>query len=86
MTMFFDTFFGDVDRIRKKEFDELLKQIPELSKEEINYLKEVFKGDLSDGLTLSEVKQKIERLSHNYNDSLDSFEVKKVKEKLLEKF
>ncbi len=82
--IFFDALFGDdTKRIYRNEFNKALGQISDISKEERYYLNEVFKGDLADGLTAYELKQRIERLRHNPDDSLEPHEVEKVRKKLL---
>lgn len=87
MTLFFDILFGEsIKKINQKDFDKALKSISVISPEERAYLNEVFREDLKDGLTEKELKYRIEKLSYNYNDSLDSDEVQKVKNKLLGMF
>jgi len=85
MTFIFDTFFGSTKRIYRKEFNQALSKIPAISKQERDYLNEVFKTDLSDGLTSYELKQRIAKLERNSEDILDYNEVEQVKKKLIEK-
>jgi len=86
MTFLFDTLFGSSKNINKKKFNELLRKIPEISKQERDYLNERFKKDLSDGLTSYEIKKRIEKLRYNSGDCLDRSEVEKVRKKLLGEF
>jgi len=84
MTFLSDILFGDdTKRIYRNEFNKALGQISDISKEERDYLNEVFKSDLADGLTGHELKQRIEKLRHNPNDSLEPHEVEQVRRKLL---
>ena len=78
--------FGIDDNVKKinhAEFKKALRELSDISDKERNYLEEVFKNDLSDGLTQSELRRRIEQLSHNYSDELDYWEVEHVKKKLL---
>jgi hypothetical protein len=87
MTSVLDIIFGGGgDRVHKKEFNQALGQIPEISREEKNYLNEVFKKDLEDGITKEEMKNKIRELNVNYEDDLDAREVKQIKQKFLGRF
>lgn len=72
-------------KIYRRDFEKLLKSIPELSKIERSYIEGVFQDSLRDGLTKYELKKEIERLRKNPNDDIDSFEIGKIKEKLIEK-
>jgi hypothetical protein len=76
---------ADKKRIYKYEFNEILKYIPEISKEEREYLNAIFAHDLLDGLTKWEIKEKIKHLKFDTNDPIDPQEAEKVKSKLLEK-
>jgi len=71
-------------RIYRYEFNKILKTIPEISREEREYLNRVFSNELVDGLTEFELRQKIQKLKANTTDSIDGFEAEKVKRKLLE--
>jgi len=86
MTFLFDALFDSSKNINKKKFNELLRKIPEISKQERDYLNETFKKDLSDGLTGYEIKKRVEKLRYNSEDCLDRSEVKKVRKKLLGEF
>jgi hypothetical protein len=84
---FLGALFGanETKKIFRKDFNGALKQLPDISPEEREYLNQVFAGDLKDGLTVSELKRTIEKLHRNPNDDLDFYEVEHVKRKLLEK-
>ena len=86
MTVLSSAFFGESDRINKLEFNKALKQLPDISVEERQYLNQVFAKDLKGGLTNYELKKRIERLRRNKDDSIDSQELKNVKKKLLSEF
>lgn len=87
MTSILDIIFGGGgDRVYKKEFNQALRQLPDISVEERKYLNEVFKKDLEDGITKEEMKNRIRELNVNYEDDLDDREVKEIKEKFLGRF
>lgn len=86
MTSIIDAIFGESDKIYKREFNDILRKLSDISVEERKYLNEAFASDLKDGLTRYELKQRTERLSRNYNDPLEPEEVKQVKNKLLKGF
>ena len=77
--------FGLLDstkKISRADFEEALRNIPELSEKERAYIEGVFQDSLRDGLTKDELRREISRLRHNPNDPLDSFEIEKIKKKL----
>ncbi len=82
----FDVFTDTTKKISRSDFEKSLRQIPELSDRERAYVEGVFQSALRDGLSKYELKQEISSLRHNSNDPLDSFEVEKIKKKLLEYF
>lgn len=69
-------------RIYRKEFEQALVSLPNISDEEREYLKGVFGDVLKDGITEKELKQKILLLKKNTSDKLDTLEVESVKRKL----
>lgn len=77
--------FDTSKKIYRRDFEKLLRSIPELSETERSYIEGVFQDSLRDGLTKYELKKEIERLRNNPNDDIDSFEIKKIKNKLMEK-
>ena len=79
----FDFLIDTTKKIYRREFNQALGKISNLSSEERKYLNEVFKSDLSDGLSEYELKQRIAKLRYNTTDSLDSYEIEQVKKKLL---
>jgi hypothetical protein len=83
---FWDVWFGagtSVKRINKKEFKKALKELPDLSNEERAYVEAAFGKELSDNqLTASEVRKRVSQLRKNYSDSLDSYEIEHLQEKL----
>ena len=86
MTFLSDILFGGSSsskKIYRKDFNKALRSISSISSEERKYLNEVFKSDLSDGLSEYELKSRISKLRYNTNDILDSYEVEQVKRKLL---
>ena len=70
-------------RINRYEFKRILRNIPEISQKEREYLNRVFARDLIDGLTPWELKQKIGNLYFNQKDEIDQWELAKVKNRLL---
>jgi len=79
-------FFPNVKKIYRDDFKKALRKIPQLSPSERAYIEGVFDNSLKDGLSKSEFKKEINQLKHNSNDPLDSFEVEKLKKKLMEYF
>ena len=79
----FDFLTDTTKKIYRREFNQALGKVSNLSKEERGYLNEVFKSDLKDGLSEYELKSRINKLHYNTTDSLDSYEVEQVKKKLL---
>ncbi len=79
-------FFSDNKKINRQDFEKILRSIPELSDTERAYISGVFQDSLKDSLTEFELKREIEKLRHNPNDQLDSFEVEKLKKKLMSYF
>ena len=82
----FDILFNTTKKIYRNEFENALRKIPELSDKERAYVSGVFQDSLRNGLSKEELKKEISRLKHNSNDPLDSFEVKKIREKLMTYF
>ncbi len=76
--------FDTNKKIYRRDFEKFLRDIPELSDTERSYIEGVFQDSLKDGLTEYELKKEIERLRNNPNDEIDSFEIGKIKEKLIE--
>ena len=60
--------------------------MPEISRQEREYLNDVFEEDLKDGITREEMKKRIKQLRVNYEDDLDNREVEQIKEKFLGRF
>lgn len=82
----FDIFFDSTKKISRADFEKALRKIPELSDKERAYVSGVFQDSLRDGLSKDELKREISQLRHNFNDPLDSFEVEKIKKKLMTYF
>ncbi len=78
-------FFSD-KKIYKEKFKKILRQIPQLSPQERQYVLGVFQDALNNGLSKEEIRREINQLKRDYNDILDSNEVDKLKNKLLEYF
>lgn len=77
--------FDTNKKIYRKDFEQLVRNIPELSDIERSYIEGVFQDSLKDGLTKYELKEEIRKLKNNPNDEIDSFEIEKIKNKLIEK-
>jgi len=83
----FDLVFPDSSKkIYSKDFNKALQQISALSPKERAYVKEVFKDDLKGGLSKFEIQKRCSQLMHKAGDSLESSEVRKIREKLLKYF
>ncbi len=79
-------FFPNIKNIYRDDFKKALRKIPQLSRNERDYIESVFDNSLKNGLSKSELKKEISQLKQNTNDPLDSFEVEKLKKKLMEYF
>jgi len=79
-------FFSDGGKIYREEFKQLLFKIPALSPQERAYVLGIFQDSLRNGLTKEELRREIEQLRKIHSDELDSSEINKLKEKLLENF
>jgi hypothetical protein len=78
--------FFSSKKIYRDELKKILRGIPGLSEKERAYVNGVFQDSLRDGLSKEELRREIQHLKHNPNDPLEPFEVKKIKEKLMEHF
>ncbi|NQV00669.1 MAG: hypothetical protein HQ537_00905 [Parcubacteria group bacterium] len=79
-------FFSSSKKIYRDDFKKTLRKIPQLSPNERHYVEGVFSDSLKDGLSEYEMKKEISRLKRVSGDPLDSFEIDKLKKKLLEHF
>ena len=82
----FDILLGSSKKIYREKFENALRDIPELSDKERAYVSSVFQGALKGGLSKFEIKKEIGRLRYKPDDPLDSFEVERIKKKLMEYF
>ena len=73
-------------KIYRNDFKKTLRKIPQLSPDERHYVEGVFNDSLRDGLSEYEIKKEISRLKRVSGDPMDSFEIEKLKNKLLEHF
>ena len=78
-------FFSFTKKIYRDEFKKIMRSIPELSESERAYTESVFENALKGGLTKGELKKEISRLKRVSGDPLDSSELEKLKNKLLER-
>jgi len=78
--------FNSSKKIYWNEFDKALRDIPELSDKERDYVNSIFQDSLKGGLSEFEIKKEIGRLKHKPDDPLDFLEVEKIKRKLMEYF
>lgn len=67
----------------RERLNNLLNQISSLSPEEKEYVKNIFAKYQTNGISRSEAERAIRQLKMNYSDSIDSFEMQKIKEKIL---
>lgn len=72
--------------IYKEKLEKLLKEIPELSPQEREYVKALFGKVSFEGITKFEAEKIIREMKLNFKDNLDSFEAEKVKNKILSVF
>jgi len=81
---FIEILFGldNTKKIYRKEFEQALGSLPNISYEEREYLRGVFGNALKDGITETELRKVILGLQHNTSDNLDATEVESVKRKL----
>ncbi|MFH1938291.1 MAG: hypothetical protein ABIJ60_02015 [Patescibacteria group bacterium] len=79
-------FFPNIKKIYKDDFKKALRNIPQLSPTEQAYVQGVFQDSLKNGLSKAELKKEISQLKRNSSDPLDSFEVEKLKKKLMQYF
>ena len=79
-------FFDTTKKIYRDDFRKALQKISELSDKERTYVRKVFKDDLKDGLSKFEIKKRCGKLKYKTGDLLESSEVRKIKEKLLNYF
>ncbi|MBU1255691.1 hypothetical protein KKE74_03675 [Patescibacteria group bacterium] len=79
-------FFPNIKKIYKYDFKKALRNIPQLSPTEQAYVQGVFQDSLKNGLSKAELKKEISQLKRNSSDPLDSFEVEKLKKKLMQYF
>ena len=77
-------FFSTTKKIYRDKFKKIMRSVPELSKSERIYTESVFQNALKGGLTKGELKKEISRLKRISGDPLDSSELEKLKNKLLE--
>ena len=82
----FDLLGVSSKKIYRDKFRKALRKISELSDKERAYVEEAFKDELKDGLSKFELKERCYKLKHKTGDLLESSEVRKIKEKLLEHF
>lgn len=72
--------------IYKEKLEKLLKEIPELSSQEREYVKAFFGKVASQGITKFEAEKIIREMKLNFKDNLDSSETEKIKNKILSVF
>lgn len=82
----FDLLGVSSKKISRKDFNKALYQISALSPKEKAYAKEAFKEELKDGLSKFEIQKRCSQLMYKTGDLLESSEVEKVRDKLLEYF
>ncbi|MEK7664559.1 MAG: hypothetical protein AAB361_00280 [Patescibacteria group bacterium] len=73
-------------RINKYEFDKKLRKIPEISRQEREYLNKSFSKDLFMGMTEFKYKERMKKLDKDKKDQIDRWELEKVKKKISEDF
>jgi len=72
-------------RINRFEFNEILRNLPNVSQKEREYLNKAFSQELLDGIDEWELKNKISKLYYNQTDGINQAELEQIKRKILEK-
>jgi len=75
-----------MQNLSREKLKNLLKEIPQLSPQEREYVKALFEKFITGGITKSEAEQVIRKMKLNFADELDYFEVEKIKEKIMSFF
>lgn len=70
----------------KDKLEKLLREIPELSPQEREYVKALFSKVESGGIEKWEAEKLLKGMKLNFKDNLDRIEVEKVKQKILSAF
>jgi hypothetical protein len=73
-------------RINRFEFNEILRNLVNISPKEREYLNNAFSQELLDGIDEWELKNKISKLYYNQEDGITPAELDQIKRKILEKF
>ncbi len=76
--------FPSNKKITKDDFKDFLREIPELSNKEREYIIGVFSDSLKNGLTKGELEKEIRQLKKNSDDIIESSEIEKIKERMME--
>jgi len=69
--------------IYKEKLEKLLREIPELSSQEKEYVKACFSKFLTGGIDKWEAEKVIRELKLNLKDEIDSSEIEKIKAKIM---
>ncbi|MBU4205072.1 hypothetical protein KKE19_04430 [Patescibacteria group bacterium] len=73
-------------RVNTYKFNETLKKMPNISRQERDYLNQTFKKDLQNGLSAWELKQRINKLHYNKGDVMTPSDLNRVKNTVLKRF
>lgn len=72
-------------RINRYELNEVLRNMPNISQKEREYLTKAFSQELLDGIDEWELKNKISKLYYNQTDGITPAELEQIKRKILGK-
>lgn len=82
----FDLLSAPDKKIYRRDFEKILRHIPELSRVERLYIEGTFGDELNDGLSKFELQKKCQQLMYRPGDPIDAEEVEKIREKLSKYF
>ena len=79
-------FFSTGKRVKRKELERILREIPALGVAEREYVKGVFMKYLSGGVSKAEAERAVRELKFQARDGIDSYEADELRSRLLRVF
>lgn len=79
-------FFSSGKRVKRKEFERILRETPSLGMAEREYVKGVFLKYLSDGISKAEAERAIRELKLQMGDVVSTYEAEELRSRLLRVF
>lgn len=79
-------FFSSGKRVKRKEFERIIRETPSLSVAEREYVKGIFAKYLSDGISKMEAERAIRELKLQMGDVVSTFEADELRSRLLRVF